>query len=80
MTDIFMMPYLKMFLGAHVYLYGQNRLKMTLHVLNKICKFEFAKRIQKVTAKQGLPPCPNSPQMTVGLLGAILTFSTHTLP
>lgn len=64
-----MMSYLKMVLVTHVHLYGQNRLQMNLHVLNKICDFECAKCAQKATEKQDLPPCMTSPQMTGGCLG-----------
>lgn len=70
------MSYLKMFLVAHVYFYGQNRLPMNLNVLSKICDAEFASCVQKVTES----PCLTSPQMAVRLLGAILTLSIHKFP
>ena len=69
------MSYLKIFLVVYVHLYGQNRLKMNFHVLNKISDAAFAKCVQKVTKKQNLCLDLTSPQMTVRLLGAILTFS-----
>lgn len=74
------MSYLKMFLMAHVYFYGQNRLPMNLYALNNICDAEFANCVQKATEKQDLLSCLTSPQKIVRLPGAILTLSTHKFP
>lgn len=41
----------KVILVANVHLYGQKRLQMNVHFLNKISDFEFAKYVQKLTKK-----------------------------
>ena len=71
-----------MILVANVHLYGQKRLQINVHFLNKISDFEFAKPVQKLTKKKKnhLPPNLTSPQKTTGCLGDNSNASAYKLP